>query len=188
VSEQPEAPAPTASNDPAWVRALLRVDRALGVGERVLVGLFLATLIGVGAYQAVGRNFFQHSPGWSFELLRYLVFFIALTGGALAAQGRQIINMDVLTRVLSPRGRAIANLATGAFTVAACVFLAYAGWRLRQGALLEERGELIRPATGVLALPIAALLMAFHVLVQNLQLAAMLARGEPPAPPQQAVH
>ncbi len=186
-ADTPDTP-DTPSGDPGWVRTLLKIDRGVGLAEQSLLVLFLGTLIGIGAYQAIGRNFFNKSPVWSFEVLRYSVFFIAMAGAALSAHTKQVIRMDVLTRLLSPKGRAYARIATAVFTILVCFFLAYAGMKLR-GALLDERDyELIRPATGVLAIPIGTLLIAFHMTVQIIVYSAALARGEAPQEDAQAVH
>jgi len=179
---------PQVSPQPAWVETLLKVDRGVGTVEHVLLVLFLGTLIAMGAYQAIGRNFFNQSSVWSFEVLRYSVFFIAMTGAALSAQSKQIIRMDVLTRALSPRGRAYTRMATALFTIGACFFFAYAGWLLREALLDEKEFEVIRPATGVLAIPIGALAIAFHLGVQTIVMATTLARGELPPEEEQAVH
>lgn len=174
--------------DPGWVQALLKVDRGAGLVEQSLLVLFLGALIGIGAYQAIGRNVFNSSPVWTFEVLRYSVFFIAMTGAALSAHTKQVIRMDVLTRILSPKGRSYARIATALFTIFICFFLAYSGMKLR-GALLDEKDyEIIRPATGVLALPIGMMLIAFHMLVQIIVYGAALARGEVPREDRPAVH
>ena len=179
---------PAGSEDPGWIQVLLKVDRGVGLAEQSLLVLLLGTLICIGAYQAIGRNFFNKSPVWTFEALRYSVFFIAMTGAALSAHTKQVIRMDVLTRLLSPKGRAIARIITTVFTIFICFLLAYAGLKLR-GALLDEKDyELVRPATGVLAVPIGAMLIAFHLLVQAVVFGATLARGEIPKEEGQAVH
>ena len=74
-----DTPEPT-SDDPPWLLALLKIDRGVGLFEQGLLVALLAGLIAIGAFQAIGRNFFNTSPIWSFELLRYSVFFIAMTG------------------------------------------------------------------------------------------------------------
>ncbi len=176
------------SEDPGWVQTLLKIDRGVGLAEQSLLVLLLGTLIGIGAYQAIGRNFFNHSPVWSFEVLRYSVFFIAMTGAALSAHTKQVIRMDVLTRILSPRGRTYARIATALFTIFICCFLGYAGMKLRGAVLDESDYELIRPATGVLAIPIGMALIAFHMSVQIAVYAATLARGDLPEEDRQAVH
>lgn len=177
-------PAPT----PGWLALLQRVDAAIGTAEQYALCALLAFLIALGAYQAIGRNFFNASPVWSFDALRISVFFIAMTGAALSAHTKQIIRMDVLTRILSPRGRALARIATALFTIAVCFFLAYAGWHLRTALLDEKDAAFLAPSTAVLALPIGALLIAFHLAVQSLAMTVAITRGELPEEEAQAVH
>lgn len=167
-----------AANEPGWLSALLAIDRAIGRAEQVVVAALLAILIGVAVYQAILRNLFHESPAWTFEAIRYAVFFIALSGAALSAHTQQILRMDVLTRALSPRGRAIARIVTALFTVAMCAAFGYGGLRLRAAVATETDYEILSAADGALALPIAAALIAVHQIIRAVQIAAGLARGE----------
>jgi TRAP-type C4-dicarboxylate transport system permease small subunit len=178
----------TKSADPPWVLALLGIDRVVGLLEQAALVLLLGGLIFIGAYQAIGRNFFNHSNAWSFEVLRYSVFFIAMTGAALSAHTKQIIRMDVMTRVLSPRGRAYVRLLTAVFTVGICWLLFQAGLNLRDVLLDERDFALIPPSIGVLAIPGGALLIAFHVTIQQVVTVTRMARGELPNDDTQSVH
>jgi TRAP-type C4-dicarboxylate transport system permease small subunit len=169
------------------LRALRAVDRAVGLAEQAVLIALLLALVGVGAFQTIGRNVFDSSPLWSYDLVQYLVFSIALIGAALSAHTGQVIRMDVVTRSLSPRGRAIARLATGAFTIAICGVLIHASFHLRTVLMDEKDFHLIRPSLGVLVLPVGAGLIAFHIAVQLAGFATALARGETVDEPHAAI-
>jgi TRAP-type C4-dicarboxylate transport system permease small subunit len=89
--------------------------------------------------------------------------------------------MDLLSRVLAPRSRLIVRVITSLFTLGVCTAIAYGGYRLRRGMLDEKDFHLIRPADGVLALPIASWLIAVHVALHVFLDGIHLARGTLPA-------
>ena len=183
------SPRGAGAEPPAFLHWMRQLDRVFGLLEQAVLAVLLLSLVGIGAYQAIGRNLFDSSALWSYEVLNYLVFFIALMGAALSAHTGQIIRMDVVTRALPPRGRAVARIATGLFTIAVCALLAYASLRLRREALLDEHDyHIISSANGVLMLPIGASLIAYHVFVQLVGFVTALVRGETIADEQQSLH
>lgn len=149
------------------VRTLRSIDGALGRLEQALLALLLAVLIGVGAGQAVATKL-GTSWVWSFEIIRYAVFFIAMTGAALSAQTEQLIAMDFVSRLLSSRGRARLTVVLRVVTLAACALLVVGGMRLRDVVAGESLYHVIDPRLGLLALPIGGALMGVHVLLHML--------------------
>lgn len=176
------------SDQPGFIRGLLAIDRIVGLIEHAALAVLLASLILLGFMQAVGRNAFQWSPAWTFELLRYSVFFIAMFGAALAAHTKQLIAMDVLTRALSPRNRLVVQVVTGLFVIFVCYLLIDGGLKVRHILAEEEDYHYISPATGALALPVGSALIAFHVLVQTAVRVAHLVRGTLPEAEQVRAH
>lgn len=170
---------PTAAElDSGFVHALRMIDRALGMLEQTLLCLFLLILIGVGAIQAVASQL-GTSWIWSFEIIRYSVFFIAMTGAALSAHTEQLISMDLVSRALGARGRARLTIALRLFTAVICVLLIVGGLKLRDAAG-EPMYHLIDPRMGLLALPIGAALMGMHVLLHSLVDLVYLLHGRLP--------
>jgi TRAP-type C4-dicarboxylate transport system permease small subunit len=189
--EAPRGPseAEVAANDPGFVKALQTLNRVLGMVEHGLLALFLGTLVAVGAYTAIARNFLHESPAWGDAVIRISVFFIAMAGAALAAQADQLIRWDVLSRALSRRGRAISRLVSAVFAIGMCGLLAYASLDLRSGALASEHGsEVLSAATVSLAIPLGSALIAVHIFVQAVTLASRIARNEFPEEETQSVH
>src|SRR5687767_10689659 len=143
------------ADEPRGVGLLRRADLALARVEEVALAISLAVMILLGAYQAVKRNFFGASPFWIDEIIRWSVFFVGLTGGALAAQSDRMINIDMLTRLFSARGKLVLRILTAAFTIYVCWLFIDGSFVVRR--VLDspgEEGELIHPAIGWLALPI----------------------------------
>lgn len=176
-----ERAAAPAGPEPIPIPGLRALDRALGQIEHVLVAASLLALIFVGTYQSVASHIFDSNASWPFEIIRYAVFFVAMSGAALAAQRQRMISMDFVCRLLPPRGKVLVRLAIGVFVVFLCVLLYQGGMQLRDGAMQSsEPYEHISPATGLLALPFGAALIALHYALHVVIDALYLARGELP--------
>lgn len=168
-------------------RGANKLDSALGTLELALLCAFLAALISVGTAQALASKLFGTSWTWSFDAIRYSVFFIAMTGAALSAQAERQIAMDFVTRMLSPRGRAWLRLTLRFFVIAMCGVLAVGGNAVRATTAGEDY-ELIPPELGLLALPIGAVLIGMHMLLHIVVDLDFLTRGELPPEPEQGAH
>jgi TRAP-type C4-dicarboxylate transport system permease small subunit len=148
--------------EPRFVAVLRKIDRALMHLEGIAVTLCLFALIVIGAFAALKRRFAPPAPFWTDELVRYLVFFIGLVGAALAAQSERLFNIDLFARALGARLRLAVRMLTGAFTI-------YVSWLWLTGSLvlrdilLDEKGDVIDPRWGVLALPAALICISVHL-------------------------
>lgn len=163
------------------VAALVSFDGLIGRFEQGLVALFLALLIGIGAYQALVGIVLGNKPAWADEYLRFMVFFVAMSGAALAAQQKKLIAMDIVSRLAPPRVRLFIKIATALFSVAACAWLALAANELRASALSNEAGEgFITQYDAMLALPLALWLIVFHLVVSIAVMVQHLVRGTLP--------
>ena len=170
------APAPP---EPGVVAILRKVDRAIARLEEVVLALFLAVLIVVGAYGAYKRNLAPPSPYWSDEIIRYAVFFVGLTGAALAAQSERLFNIDMFTRILGTRGKLVLKILQAVFTIGVC-WLFFTSSLVLRTSLIGEEGEILAPTTGVLALPIAMTLISLHMFIHILIAGYYLATGKTP--------
>ena len=170
IGEAERAAGIVAATQPApeggLIGVLTKVDRAIAVVERATLFVVLLLLVGVAVYQSLRRHFFPPSPFWVAEVVRYSVFFLGLFGAALATQSDRLFNIDMLARVLSPRGRLVARIVTSVFTAAVCRFIISGSISLRQLSLEGEKGELIDPAWGVLIMPVALGLIIFHLAIR----------------------
>jgi TRAP-type C4-dicarboxylate transport system permease small subunit len=169
-------------DEPPFVQLLRRVDGRIGRAESMVLLVLIGVLLLVGIYAVIARKIFVGQPEytvWTFEVIRYTVFFIGCTGAALATQGDRLFNIDSFTRMFSPRGRLIVRLLTAAFTIGVCIFLVRAGLALR-GVVADERSELVPPGLGSLSLPIAFALIIIHVLLHVTIDVHYLLRGKVP--------
>jgi TRAP-type C4-dicarboxylate transport system permease small subunit len=159
--------------------SLRKVNDVLGTLEGLLVTVFFATLVGVGAGNAImGELFGKHIQGAD-EIVRYMVFFVAMTGAAMTASRLRMIGMDVLAHVLSPRGRAVARLFATVLVVFVAIISAKVGLDVRasQMALAGTSYEYIPPSVGMLAFPIGVVLIGLHYTLHAIIDVLYLIRG-----------
>lgn len=175
--------------EPGGARALRQLNDWLGRIETGALVLMLALLVGTGVYQTAAAHFFNKNETWPYEIIRYSVFFIAMTGAALASARSRMINMDVVTRLLQPKTRAALRVATALFAVAVCFILFKGGMDMRDTAAgRNEAYDYISPSNGLLALPIGAILIGLHFLLHAVIDILWLAGGKVPPEPEHAVH
>jgi TRAP-type C4-dicarboxylate transport system permease small subunit len=151
-------------NEPSFIKGLRKTGKLLSRIEEIVLALLLVTLIMLAVYNAYKRHFSPPSPYWPDEIIRYSVFSIGLLGAALAANTGRLMNIDLLVRLFSPRGRVVLRILTTLFTLVVCWLLFMGSLEVRQVNLrLQEHGEVITPATGILVLPIASVLIGLHL-------------------------
>jgi TRAP-type C4-dicarboxylate transport system permease small subunit len=165
--------------EPRPVAVLRRIDRALARLEEVLLSAALLSLILIGVYSALKRNFFPPSLFWADEVIRYAVFLIGLLGAALAAQSDRLFNIDMFQRLMGVRGKLVTRIVCAGFTIAVCmVFLSSS--RLLRTVLEGEEYEIVPPTVGVLPLPGTMIAISIHLLLHIAIDAYYLSSGKPP--------
>jgi TRAP-type C4-dicarboxylate transport system permease small subunit len=148
--------------------------------ENLLLGILLTGMILVACSQILLRDFGFGTLIWGDEAVRLAVLWIAMIAGVAAAREDRHISIDVLSRFLPPRGKALAALLVGLFTAGACLALAWFSWRMVSYAI--EDGEVLlggQPAWIFQAiLPIAFFLMAWRYLIWAIRRGKQFVTGE----------
>jgi C4-dicarboxylate transporter DctQ subunit len=143
----------------------------LGKLEIGAIALLLGSLIFFGCLQIVLRNFFHRGLIWADPLMRHIVLWLGCLGGAYATTKMRHIAIDVLTRFLPKKARAIRDRVVYLGTAAVAVLLGFAALKL----VLEEKayGEtgFLNVDTWVLQaiLPVSFLLIAYRCLVNTIR-------------------
>lgn len=164
--------------EPAIAGLLSRIDRGVARGEELVLVLSLVVLILAGAAQAISNHVLDSSASYLRDYIRFPVFIIAMIGAAYASHRGQQIGIDVLSRLLAPRPKALAQLVIAVFVIGICAVLVVEGYDVAKG-----------EALGYMALPVGAALIAFHYLIQAAIIVSYLAVGaEPPQSEHTAVH
>lgn len=140
------------------------INRWLGAAEVALLCVFLASLIGVACFNFVANHLLDYNPMWTDEIIRYSVFFIAWTGAALCAQSDQMLNMDVIARLVKPRTKLLIRAGTRILTIIACIFLVWGAMRVRNTVAGEDY-ELISKGKVALAFLVGAGMVGLHTFI-----------------------
>ena len=85
-------------------------------------------MILIAFLQVILRNFFSTSILWGDLFLRHLVLWVGFLGAALATKESKHINIDALSRILSPTLKKIAGFITNLFAAIVCFFLTKASF------------------------------------------------------------
>lgn len=135
--------------------------------ENILLTVLLAGMIVLSATQIFLRWGGAGSISWGDEGVRLMVLWIAMVAGVASAREDRHISIDLVSRFLSGRGRAITAIVVDLFTVTVCLALAWYGYEMV--ALAHEfEDELLggMPAWIFQAIiPAAFLLIAYRYLI-----------------------
>ncbi len=93
--------------------------------ENALLVALLASLIGLGTFQIVVRNFGSGGPAWTEELVRILVLWVAMAGAMVASRNAKHISIDLVSRLVPPRARHAIAILSSLFTAAVAALIAY---------------------------------------------------------------
>lgn len=161
----------------AWVSWLQRVDTGLARLERGALVLLLSVLLGLGFFQAAWRNVFAGGFFWADELLQHIVLWLGLLGASLATYEQRHLNIDAISRLLSPSWqRRLARLTNGV-ACGGCLLLSHAAWSMVRSERLAGTMLTFGVATWVVQsiVPLGFLTMALRFSIRT----ALPAPGTP---------
>lgn len=141
--------------------------RFFGRVEVIVLALLVGALIFFGCMQIFLRNFYNRGIFWAEPLMRHIVLWIGCLGGAHATTRMKHINIDVFSRLLQGRVKALRNFIVYIATAAAAFVLGIAALRL----VIDERsyGETAFLGIGTwllqAVLPFAFFLISYRCLI-----------------------
>ncbi|MBC8184518.1 TRAP transporter small permease [candidate division KSB1 bacterium] len=110
------------------MRFLKAINNFLAKIESAFLIILLTSMILIAFLQVILRNFFLTSILWGDIFLRHLVLWVGFLGAALATKESKHINIDALSRILSPTLKKITGFITNLFAAIVCFFLAKASF------------------------------------------------------------
>jgi len=157
-------------------------DKAGRFLENLLLALLLGGMTLLACTQIFLRDFGFGSLLWGDEAVRLMVLWIAMIAGVAAAREDRHISIDVLSRFLPDKLRALTTILVDLFTASVCFALAWFGWGMVKFAI--EGGDTLlidKPAwIFQIIVPVAFLLMGWRYLLWVAKrLAGLFGRAKP---------
>ena len=149
------------------MKILDAINKWIEKAEIILLIIILTVMIILSFLQVLLRNIFDQGLLWGDIFLRNMVLWVGFIGASLATRENKHINIDLFTRFLSGRWRALAQLVTQLSAALVCILLADAGWTF----VMDEKmyGTTIFAEIPAwyfqLIIPIGFMLMAFRFLL-----------------------
>jgi TRAP-type C4-dicarboxylate transport system permease small subunit len=148
------------------LRTLTKLDNSLAKAEAAVLITLVAVMTVVVFLQVVYRYVLTQPLHWSEELARYLFVWLSILGATLGLQKRGHFGLDFFYRMFPDKGRRILQFLIYLLMGSVILVILVQGIKLVQITVLQES-----PAMGISmgwaygCLPVAAALMAIHLLV-----------------------
>lgn len=109
-------------------KLLSSIDKSLALVENSLTVLIVTIMVLMAFFQVMLRNLFSTGILWGDIFLRHLVLWVGFIGASLATREEKHINIDILTRLTSPKTQQYLRIFTDLVTMGVCIVLAKAGY------------------------------------------------------------
>ncbi|WP_349283081.1 TRAP transporter large permease subunit [Polaromonas hydrogenivorans] len=166
-SDGPHSSESSGHEKTAWLRAIGKADRFLGLLTEIPAALLVLTEILVLLGGVVSRYVLHHPLTWSDELASMLFLWLAMLGSVIALRRSSHMRMTALVDMASPGTRAFLDLIA---VVAAVAFLAFIGHPAYEFA--SEEAAVTSPSLEISnawrasALPCGIVLMCFAAVLK----------------------
>lgn len=161
---------------------LEKIDHGLAKGEKALLVVVMATMIGLATVQLVLRKFFDTGFEWADIMVRQMVLWLAFLGGALATHEGRHIAIDAVGKFLPPRRASALRSVTSLAAVVMSLVLVLASIQYIQAEIASNATifESVPSWPFALIMPVAFAVIAFHFLVAAWhQLLVAIGKREP---------
>jgi TRAP-type transport system small permease protein len=162
----------------AGLGPMQKVLEMLVAVEKATSVLLLLAVLGLVFAQVIARYVFKAPFFWSDELARYSYVWLSFVAAIFVTAERSHIEIDLLGRVLGPRGNRIVAIAASGLVIVTCLVMVVGSWDWLMTTVRPKSPALRMPMVGLYGVVVFAFgLMAFHKAVE---LVAVLAGKELP--------
>jgi len=91
--------------------------------EKLAVAVCLGGMVVLVLIQIILRNFYNSGIVGSDSLVKHLVLWVGFLGAGLATREKSHIRIDIASKVLPPKARAIAQIFVDVFSITVCIGL-----------------------------------------------------------------
>jgi len=163
------------------VRALRRLNGALERSALAVVIVMMAVMCALTFSQAAGRYALRFSLPWSEELSRFLMVWVSMLGGAVAARRRMHVGFSAAVSRLPPGPRRATRAGAGILALGIFACMAWYGIRLSWFNMAQLSAALEWPmGIPYAAIPAGAALLVLFLLEE---VARTIAGAEGSGPP-----
>jgi len=110
------------------MKIIERIEKYLEKFEGFLVVLFLILMIVFSFLQVILRNFFHTGITWADVFTKHLVLWVGFLGAALATREERHINIEILTKFLSPQMKDVSKVIVNLFATFISILLLRASY------------------------------------------------------------
>ena len=100
--------------------------------ENILLSLLVIGLISLASIQIIMRNVLSMGYPWTDSIIRLMVLWLALAGGIAASRDKKHIAIDIVTRLLPPNVKYVADVIAHLFTSLVTGVIAWYSFRFVQ--------------------------------------------------------
>ena len=152
-----------------------RIDETIDRIETALIVVFLGSMMILAFLQIFLRNVFTTGLAWGDMVLRSLVLWIGFIGATLATREGKHINIDIITRSLSPSVRGWVECAIHLFSLFICALLTYASVKFIRNEMQMGTPTLLGIPIWILEaiLPLTFGLMTFRFALRSIKSASL---------------
>lgn len=144
---------------------LRRLNDGLERSALAILVLMIAVMCAVTFAQAMGRYVFHFSITWSEELARFLLVWVSMLGGAVAARRRMHVGFESLVQALPPRPGLVLRALASCLALVTFGVMGWHGFRLARFNMLQVSAALEWPmGVPYSAIPVGALLLVLFLL------------------------
>lgn len=108
------------------MNGIKKLSHLISRAETSLLIVMVLFMISLSFLQVILRNFFDTGLDWAEVCLRNIVLWVGFIGASLATQEGRHVNIDALTRFLSPKGKAFVEVITSFVSLAIGIVLIWA--------------------------------------------------------------
>lgn len=160
---------------------LRKVDGLIALVEKGLLLVMVTAIVILPLGQIALRTTGNGGFPWGHEVVRVLLLWVAFLGASLATAERRHITIDLMDRSLSPRGKAMFNLAAQLFALVVVGYLARVGFTFIgiQMDMGDETAILRFPVWATLSvIPFSLTVIAWRIVMLSVEDVIGLQTGE----------
>jgi TRAP-type C4-dicarboxylate transport system permease small subunit len=148
--------------------------------EKLAVAVCLGGMVALVLIQIILRNFYNSGIVGSDSLVKHLVLWVGFLGAGLATREKSHIRIDIASKVLPPKAKAVAQIFVDVFSITVCLGLVYAAYSFVS---IEYEAEEVMPFLQVpvwimeLIIPAGFLIIALRFIMQLFENISLLLKG-----------